>query len=259
MNAVVDIKQTEDKSVYEVLSDVSTENLTKKKGKFDYLPWAVAWNLLLQYYPDSTHEILEFDGLPYLKTENGYFVKTSVTIENTTRTQMHPVLSYNNKPHENPSCFEINTSHRRCLAKNIGLFGLGLHLYFEEEFAEQGGDYTTEHKEEFDEALDKRDSLTLVCLRNDIGMDAYFALYNSFPRGQKTTMKELAGELENEGNPKFNDVVENMQSLIDSNDSHGSRESWDELTKRQKSATYKALNDHEQEKLKAILEETKDE
>src|SRR6187431_1992624 len=68
-------------------------------------------------------------GLPYLKTDCGYFVEVEVTVEGVRLSQIHPVLDARNKPIEMPSAFDINTSIQRCLVKAIALHGLGLYVY----------------------------------------------------------------------------------------------------------------------------------
>lgn len=246
-------------TVYDILSDIDVSKLVKKKGQFDYLPWARAWDELLKEFPESQHEIVEFDGLPYLKTEVGYFVKTSVTVKGLTRTQTHPVLSYNNKPQLEPTCFDINTAHRRCLAKNVGLFGLGLHLYFNEEFEVPTGDYSESEKQDFDQAIEDQDGLTLVCLRNDMGMQGYINLYNSFPRGKKVDMKAEVQRLEQLGLPVFMNILDALNEAIEEAQEYNVRELWDELTKRQKAGVWKDLNETNQANLKKLLEMTADE
>src|SRR6187431_768486 len=75
-------------------------------------------------------------GLPYLKTDCGYFVEVEVTVEGVRLSQIHPVLDARNKPIEMPSAFDINTSIMRCLVKAIALHGLGLYVYAGEDLPE---------------------------------------------------------------------------------------------------------------------------
>jgi hypothetical protein len=67
--------------------------------------------------------------VPYMRTEAGYFVEVAVTVNNITRSQIHPVLDHRNQPLAKPSSFDINTAIQRCLAKAIALHGLGLYIY----------------------------------------------------------------------------------------------------------------------------------
>ena len=77
-----------------------------------------------------------FDGLPYQKTETGYFVEVAVTVQGVALSQIHPVLDARNEPIEVPDAFDINTSIQRCLVKAIALHGLGLYIYAGEDLPE---------------------------------------------------------------------------------------------------------------------------
>ena len=116
-------------SVFQKLKEVDISKLAEKKGKFDYLSWAHAVREMLKVFPEATWEVHEYDGMPYMETTTGYYVKVSVTIEEITRTQIHPVLDNKNQAIEKPNTFQINTSIQRCLAKAIALPGLGLVLF----------------------------------------------------------------------------------------------------------------------------------
>ena len=101
----------------------------EKKGRFSYLSWAHAVRELKNLHPTATWEIHEYEGVPFMKTECGYFVKVTVIVNDVEMTQVHPVLDNYNKSIEMPNAFEINTSIQRCLVKAIALHGLGLHIY----------------------------------------------------------------------------------------------------------------------------------
>ena len=115
---------------YAVLRDINVGEHIEHKGKFSYLSWAWAVDVLLQHYPDATWEVREWDGFPALhQGESGWWVHVSVTVNGITRSQWHPVLNHQNKPIHTPSVFEFNTSIQRCLVKAIALHGLGLYIY----------------------------------------------------------------------------------------------------------------------------------
>ena len=116
-------------SVFHKLKDVDISKLAEQKGKFDYLSWAHAVREMLKVFPEATWRVHEYEGMPYMETSTGYYVKVSVDIENVVRTQIHPVLNNKNEPIEKPNSFQINTSIQRCLAKAIALHGLGLVLF----------------------------------------------------------------------------------------------------------------------------------
>jgi len=126
-------------SVFNQLNEINVNDYTEKKGNFTYLSWAWAVRELLKVAPDATWKVHEYchpnkEGYgniktPYMKTDTGYFVQVTVTINNIDRTQVHPVLDHRNKTIEQPNAFQINTSIQRCLAKAIALHGLGLYIY----------------------------------------------------------------------------------------------------------------------------------
>jgi hypothetical protein len=111
------------------LSKIDVSNHLEKKGKFNYLSWAYAVKALREYDPTATWDVVRFDGLPYLKTEVGYFVEVNVTVKGITLGQIHPVLNNQNRPIASPTSFDINTSIQRCLVKAIALHGLGIWVY----------------------------------------------------------------------------------------------------------------------------------
>ena len=113
-------------------TDLDHVDITKhieKKGKFSYLSWAYAVRELKKKHPSATWRVHSWNGVPFIHTECGFFVKVTVTVNDLDATQVHPVLDHQNKPLTSPNAFQINTSIQRCLAKAIALHGLGIHLY----------------------------------------------------------------------------------------------------------------------------------
>ena len=123
--------------VFQNLNELNVNEYTAKKGNFTYLSWAWAVRELLKVAPNATWVIHEFEEWhehgsskqPYMKTDTGYFVQVTVTINMVDRTQVHPVLDNRNQTIDEPNAFQINTSIQRCLAKAIALHGLGLYIY----------------------------------------------------------------------------------------------------------------------------------
>src|SRR5450755_1840845 len=111
------------------LNQINVSDHIERKGDFAYLSWPFAVTQLRLADPQACWEVRRFDGLPYLKTETGYFVEVAVTVQAVTLSQIHPVLDGKNRPLIEPSAFDINTSIQRCLVKAIALHGLGLHVY----------------------------------------------------------------------------------------------------------------------------------
>lgn len=111
------------------LNSINVTEHLEKKGSFAYLSWPFAVAQLREAEPTACWEVRRFDGLPYQKTELGYFVEVAVTVQGVTLSQIHPVLNADNLPIAQPTVFDINTSIQRCLVKAIALHGLGLGVY----------------------------------------------------------------------------------------------------------------------------------
>ena len=115
--------------VFEVLNNVDVSALTKKKGNFDYLSWSNAVREASKLFPEMTWEFTKWDYLPFLKTEVGYFVECTVTINGLNKTQMMAVLDFKNQTATAPKANDINKSQMRALTKAIALHGLGIDLW----------------------------------------------------------------------------------------------------------------------------------
>ena len=117
-------------NIFEQLSSLNVNEFVERKGRFSYLSWAHAVDILRRKDPSATWEVVRFDGLPYLQCDCGYFVEVAVTCQGNTFSQIHPVLDNNNKPISKPNSFQINTSIQRALVKAIAIAsGLGLYIY----------------------------------------------------------------------------------------------------------------------------------
>lgn len=114
---------------YAEFAKINVSEHIEKKGKFSYLSWAWAVDQLRRHDPSATWEVIRFNGMPFMKTDCGYFVEVAVTVKGITLSQIHPVLDNNNRPIAQPNAFQINTSIQRCLVKAIALHGLGLYIY----------------------------------------------------------------------------------------------------------------------------------
>jgi hypothetical protein len=111
-------------SKYAELRKIDVSEQIEKKGKFNYLSWSHAADLLLQQDPTATwtyHPPLEFNDT--------MMVFCSVTAFGKTMTSQLPVLDYANKAMKNPDAMAVNTAMQRCLAKAIALHGLGIYIY----------------------------------------------------------------------------------------------------------------------------------
>ena len=124
-------KATKKTNYFTELDMVDVTRHIEKKGKFSYLSWAYAVRELKKRHPEATWIVHEYgeEGIPFVATECGFFVKVTVIVNDVEMTQVHPILNHQNQPIAAPNSFQINTSIQRCLAKAIALHGLGIHLY----------------------------------------------------------------------------------------------------------------------------------
>lgn len=141
-------------SVWVTLNSVNTNNAVKvTPDGIKYIPWSQAWRMLKDKYPDAREEITEFpeyerakDGrwyatgrtVDYRKTSAGVQVEVSIVIGNQRFICRRPVCAAGgfNKIIMNPNYNDINTAQMRCLVKAIAMAGLGLNLYYGEDFEE---------------------------------------------------------------------------------------------------------------------------
>jgi len=121
------------------LNSINVNEHIEQKGQFSYLSWPFAVAQLRLTDPTAYWEVRRFDGLPFLKTECGYFVEVAVTVQGVTLSQVHPVLDGKNRPLFEPNSFDINTSIQRSLVKAIALHGLGLYIYAGEDLPNADG------------------------------------------------------------------------------------------------------------------------
>jgi hypothetical protein len=154
------------------LAKIDVGEHIEKKGKFSYLSWAYAVDVLRKHDPTATWETIRFNGMPFMKTECGYFVEVAVTVQGITLSQIHPVLNNQNKPIEKPNAFEINTAIQRCLVKAIALHGLGLYIYAGEDLpTETPTPITAQQVGEL-----KKNALEFAQLRSRTDAEVYKAL-----------------------------------------------------------------------------------
>ena len=125
-----------DNNYFARLNPINVSDHLERKGEFAYLSWPYAVAQLRLADPTAIWEVRRFEGLPFLKTDTGYFVEVAVTVQGLTLSQIHPVLDGKNRPIFEPTAFDINTSIQRCLVKAIALHGLGLYIYAGEDLPE---------------------------------------------------------------------------------------------------------------------------
>lgn len=134
------------KIIWGTLSKVNCNEKVEQKNGLNYLPWAWAWGIAMEYFPTAEYNIKRWNEKPYLVDELlGILVETSVTIDGLTRSMFLPVMDGSNKAQrlvqytyktkfgektvEPATMFDVNTAIMRCLVKNLAMFGLGHYIY----------------------------------------------------------------------------------------------------------------------------------
>ncbi|MDU7031170.1 MAG: DUF1071 domain-containing protein [Clostridiales bacterium] len=143
-----------EKNFFEQLYDIDVRDRMYQKQGLSYIPWSTAWSEVCKVFPEATYEIKKFgeNSLPYVESDLGIMVFTSVTVNGITREMELPVMDGSNKAMKSveytyktksgertvapATMFDVNKSIMRCLAKNLAMFGLGLHLWSKEEAPE---------------------------------------------------------------------------------------------------------------------------
>ena len=112
-------------SKFAELRKIDVSQYVEKKGRFNYLSWAWAVDQLLQQDEKATWQFRE----PTIYPDNTMMVWCDINAFGKTMTSYLPVMNNINKAIKNPDAMAVNTAMQRCLAKGIGLLGIGLYIY----------------------------------------------------------------------------------------------------------------------------------
>ena len=130
--------------MYAVLRNEDIKGMTEQKGRFDYLSWAKAWDLVKQFFPRCDYKVKKFPTelggnkylLPYtILPDASALVFVEIEIEDrngdTHNSTMELAVTDNsNRSVKNPDSVQIQNTIRRCLAKGLStLTGLGIELW----------------------------------------------------------------------------------------------------------------------------------
>lgn len=129
----------DNKTIFQTLSEIDISPKIKQKNKMDYLPWSSAWDFVKNKYPTATYSIVKNEeGCIYHNDGRTCWVETSMTIDGETQTEILPVLNFRNEAigYDKVTTSDVNKSIKRCLVKNLALFGLGLSLWNGEELSD---------------------------------------------------------------------------------------------------------------------------
>lgn len=130
-----------------LFSRLFSQDLSDKKedkGKFTYLSWTDAWEVINRLCDDVSYEI--HDDISY--PDGSLEVRCSVSIEGKTHMMWLPVKDHMQKAISNPSARQVSDARMRCLVKALAMFGLGLYIYQGEDIpAGEARDYQSMKKE----------------------------------------------------------------------------------------------------------------
>lgn len=126
-------------NTFEKLSQIDLTPYHKKKGNITYLPWSAAWNETKRCFPDAHYDVVKTpDGCLYHTDGKTCWVETTVTIQGETQNETLAVMDNRNTSVAASDITSTATGKaiKRCLVKNLGLFGLDLNLWYGEELSD---------------------------------------------------------------------------------------------------------------------------
>lgn len=196
---------------FKELYGIDVNDRTYKKKDLTYLGWASAWSELKQVHPDATYEIKKFgeEQIPYIATELGIIVFTTVTVNGITHEMELPVMDganksmkkegytyttkFGDKTVEAATMFDVNKTIMRCLTKNIAMHGVALYIY---------------EKDDQPQAIAEMLKLQTTCMTN---ITKKSALSDSAKESVMKVCKELL--IEENGDPRLCEDTEKLETL----------------------------------------------
>ena len=131
---------------------VNVSKHIKKKGQFSYLSWAIAWNYLKQAHPDAQRIVYESPetGLIWFTDGVTAYVKVGIVINEIEHIDYLPIKDnrHISITVDKITSMLVNTAIQRATAKAIGMHGLGLSLFANED--------TLVLSEETEEVIEKK-------------------------------------------------------------------------------------------------------
>ena len=130
----------ETKSTFKTLAAVNVKDRVEKKGRFDYLSWAYAWDMIKDQYPDANRKVYESESneLNYFSDGRTGYVKVGVTINDVEHIDYLPIMGHNNQSLtlDKITSFAVNKTIQRSTVKAIAMHGLGLSLWAGEDLVD---------------------------------------------------------------------------------------------------------------------------
>lgn len=203
---------------FKKLSAINVKGMAEKKGNFNYLSWANAWDLLLLEYPKAKRKVYKSkvktklpDGsfikskVPYMTDGKTSNVQVKITVDGIPHTDYLPVMDYRNNsiPLAKMTSMDVNTAVQRSTAKAIAMHGLGIAIYKGEDLvniATPKANTPPEPKKEViytlkvgDENWDK--VLNYISKKRGDGLEKIVQTLSSKYKISATTKKEIANHV----------------------------------------------------------------
>ena len=195
-----------------VAKDISKH--VKKKGNFNYLSWAIAWNYLKQSNPGAQRIVYEAQetGLNWFSDGMTGYVKVGIVVNDIEHIDYLPIKDFrhNSITVDKITSMDVNTAIQRATAKAIAMHGLGLSLYANEDTLiipeiqeHKKTQTTTKQKTETLITLEIGDMnwskvLTYISKNKELGLEQIVKNLKSKYSIKAVVKKELAKSLEND-------------------------------------------------------------
>ena len=121
------------KHPFHILRHDEYKNSVEKKGKFDYLSWAVCWDKLKEIDSNARYELAQI-----IDTGQSKMVHVQLHYENNGDELVHneylAVRDFRNQAVSNPDAAQVENTFRRAVAKAVSMAtGFGLDLWINED------------------------------------------------------------------------------------------------------------------------------
>ena len=132
---------SESRNFFKTLSRVDVSKYAQKRNGLDYLPWAVAWRILKENYPESFYTVYEnADGTNYHTDGRSAWVKVGLTLrypddnnfmQSLENIEYLAVMDYRHLsiPLDKVRSTDVINTIQRALCKCAARFGIGISLY----------------------------------------------------------------------------------------------------------------------------------
>ena len=132
---------SENRNFFKVLSRIDVSKYAQQRNGLDYLPWAVAWRILRENYPQSFYTVYENQqACPYFTDGKTAWVKVGLTLvypdDGYTMQQLEnieylAIMDYRHAsiPMDKVQSTDVIKTIQRALCKCAARFGIGISLY----------------------------------------------------------------------------------------------------------------------------------